>query len=80
MSPAVVAGRIVNNDSQCGLYPAPEHIAYNVSTAAVVAFTQNPAGGYASHTKENIPAYAVAPGWVATEGPPHDAATHRRLV
>lgn len=34
-------GAIVNTASQWGLHPAPGHIAYNVSKAAVVAFTQN---------------------------------------
>ena len=38
---AVGKGAIVNTASQWGLHPAPGHIAYNVSKAAVVAFTQN---------------------------------------
>jgi NAD(P)-dependent dehydrogenase (short-subunit alcohol dehydrogenase family) len=32
-------GGIVNTASQWGLYPAPGHIAYNVSKAAVVEIT-----------------------------------------
>ena len=34
-------GAIVNTASQWGLYPAPNHIAYNTTKAAVAAFTQN---------------------------------------
>ena len=48
--PAMVdAGRgaIVNTGSQWGLHPAPGHIAYNVSKAAVIAFSQNLARDYA---------------------------------
>jgi 2-hydroxycyclohexanecarboxyl-CoA dehydrogenase len=56
-------GAIVNTASQWGLYPAPAHIAYNVSKAAVVAFTKNLARDYASH---NIRVNAVAPGEVHT--------------
>ena len=56
-------GAIVNTASQWGLYPAPGHIAYNVSKAAVVAFTKNLARDYAS---DNIRVNAVAPGEVHT--------------
>jgi NAD(P)-dependent dehydrogenase (short-subunit alcohol dehydrogenase family) len=56
-------GSIVNTASQWGLYPAPGHIAYNVSKAAVVAFTKNLARDYAPH---NIRVNAVAPGEVHT--------------
>jgi NAD(P)-dependent dehydrogenase (short-subunit alcohol dehydrogenase family) len=56
-------GSIVNTASQWGLYPAPGHIAYNVSKAAVVAFTRNLARDYAPH---NIRINAVAPGEVHT--------------
>ncbi|MDQ0680453.1 2-hydroxycyclohexanecarboxyl-CoA dehydrogenase [Arthrobacter pascens] len=56
-------GSIVNTASQWGLNPAPGHIAYNVSKAAVVAFTKNLARDYAPH---NIRVNAVAPGEVHT--------------
>jgi NAD(P)-dependent dehydrogenase (short-subunit alcohol dehydrogenase family) len=56
-------GSIVNTASQWGLYPAPGHIAYNVSKAAVVAFTKNLARDYAPN---NIRVNAVAPGEVHT--------------
>jgi NAD(P)-dependent dehydrogenase (short-subunit alcohol dehydrogenase family) len=59
----VGGGAIVNTASQWGLYPAPGHIAYNVSKAAVVAFTKNLARDYAPH---NIRVNAVAPGEVHT--------------
>jgi 2-hydroxycyclohexanecarboxyl-CoA dehydrogenase len=42
-------GAIVNTASQWGLYPAPNHIAYNVTKAAVASFTQNLARDYAPH-------------------------------
>ena len=60
---AVGKGAIVNTASQWGLYPAPGHIAYNVSKAAVVAFTQNLARDYAPH---NIRVNAVCPGEIHT--------------
>jgi len=56
-------GAIVNTASQWGLHPAPGHIAYNVSKAAVVAFTQNLARDYAPH---NIRVNAVCPGEIHT--------------
>ena len=56
-------GAIVNTASQWGLYPAPGHLAYNVSKAAVVAFTKNLARDYAPH---NIRVNAVAPGEIQT--------------
>jgi NAD(P)-dependent dehydrogenase (short-subunit alcohol dehydrogenase family) len=56
-------GAIVNTASQWGLHPAPGHIAYNVSKAAVVSFTQNLARDYARH---HIRVNAVAPGEIRT--------------
>ena len=38
---AAGGGAIVNTASQWGLHPAPNHIAYNVTKAAVASFTQN---------------------------------------
>ncbi|WP_085726677.1 SDR family NAD(P)-dependent oxidoreductase [Pseudomonas sp. R37(2017)] len=57
------AGAIVNTASQWGLYPAPGHIAYNVTKAAVAAFTQNLARDYAP---QNIRVNAVCPGEIHT--------------
>jgi NAD(P)-dependent dehydrogenase (short-subunit alcohol dehydrogenase family) len=56
-------GAIVNMASQWGLYPAPNHIAYNVTKAAVASFTQNLARDYASH---KIRVNAVCPGEIHT--------------
>ena len=56
-------GAIVNTASQWGLYPAPGHIAYNVSKAAVAAFTQNLARDYAPH---KVRVNAVCPGEIGT--------------
>jgi NAD(P)-dependent dehydrogenase (short-subunit alcohol dehydrogenase family) len=56
-------GAIVNTASQWGLYPAPGHLAYNVSKAAVVAFTKSLARDYAP---DNIRVNAAAPGEVHT--------------
>ncbi|CAB4333690.1 MAG: glucose 1-dehydrogenase [Actinobacteria bacterium] len=56
-------GAIVNTASQWGLYPAPGHIAYNVSKAAVASFTQNLARDYAPH---KIRVNAVCPGEIGT--------------
>jgi len=56
-------GAIVNTASQWGLHPAPGHIAYNVSKAAVVAFTKNLARDYAP---QGIRVNAVCPGEVRT--------------
>jgi 2-hydroxycyclohexanecarboxyl-CoA dehydrogenase len=56
-------GAIVNTASQWGLHPVPGHIAYNVSTAAVVSFTQNLARDYAPH---NVRVNAVCPGEIHT--------------
>ncbi|MCY4327097.1 MAG: SDR family NAD(P)-dependent oxidoreductase [Rhodobacteraceae bacterium] len=56
-------GAIVNTASQWGMYPAPGHIAYNTTKAAVVAFTQNLARDYAP---DNIRVNGVAPGEVRT--------------
>ncbi|MDU6411604.1 MAG: SDR family oxidoreductase [Yersiniaceae bacterium] len=56
-------GAIVNTASQWGLHPAPGHIAYNTSKAAVAAFTQNLARDYAP---QNVRVNAVCPGEVRT--------------
>jgi len=56
-------GAIVNTASQWGLYPAPNHIAYNVTKAAVASFTQNLARDYAPH---KVRVNAVCPGEVHT--------------
>jgi 2-hydroxycyclohexanecarboxyl-CoA dehydrogenase len=56
-------GAIVNTASQWGLHPAPNHIAYNVSKAAVASFTQNLGRDYASH---KIRVNGVCPGEVHT--------------
>ncbi len=57
-------GAIVNTASQWGLHPAPAHIAYNTSKAAVAAFTQNLARDYAP---DKIRVNAVCPGEVRTD-------------
>ncbi|WP_353816569.1 SDR family NAD(P)-dependent oxidoreductase [Agromyces sp. SYSU T00266] len=56
-------GAIVNTASQWGLHPAPGHIAYNVTKAAVVSFTENLARDYAP---SKVRVNAVAPGEVLT--------------
>ncbi|PMR67153.1 SDR family NAD(P)-dependent oxidoreductase [Halomonas heilongjiangensis] len=56
-------GVIVNTASQWGLYPAPGHIAYNVTKAAVVAFSKSLARDLACH---NIRVNAVCPGEIHT--------------
>ena len=56
-------GAIVNTASQWGLYPAPNHIAYNVTKAAVASFTQNLARDYAP---DKVRVNAVCPGEVHT--------------
>lgn len=56
-------GAIVNTCSQWGLYPAPNHIAYNVTKAAVASFTQNLARDYAPR---KIRVNAVCPGEIHT--------------
>lgn len=56
-------GAIINTASQWGLHPAPGHIAYNTTKAAVVAFTENLARDYAP---DGIRVNAVAPGEVRT--------------
>jgi NAD(P)-dependent dehydrogenase (short-subunit alcohol dehydrogenase family) len=56
-------GAIVNTASQWGLHPAPAHIAYNTSKAAVAAFTQNLGRDYAP---DKIRVNAVCPGEVKT--------------
>jgi 2-hydroxycyclohexanecarboxyl-CoA dehydrogenase len=56
-------GALVNTASQWGLYPAPNHIAYNVTKAAVASFTQNLARDYAPH---KIRVNAVCPGEIHT--------------
>lgn len=64
--PSMVArggGAVVNTASQWGLHPAPGHIAYNVTKAAVVSFTQCLARDYAPH---GVRVNAVAPGEILT--------------
>ena len=56
-------GAIVNTASQWGLYPAPGHIAYNVTKAAVASFTQNLARDYAP---DRVRVNAVCPGEIHT--------------
>jgi 2-hydroxycyclohexanecarboxyl-CoA dehydrogenase len=56
-------GAIINTASQWGLHPAPNHIAYNTSKAAVAAFTQNLARDYAP---QKIRVNAVCPGEIHT--------------
>ncbi|TPE49465.1 SDR family oxidoreductase [Maribrevibacterium harenarium] len=60
---AAGGGAIVNTASQWGLYPAPNHIAYNTTKAAVAAFTQNLARDYAP---SKVRVNAVCPGEVHT--------------
>ncbi|WP_339733532.1 SDR family NAD(P)-dependent oxidoreductase [uncultured Gimesia sp.] len=57
-------GRIVNMSSLSGLQPRPMSIAYAVSKAGVVSFTQSIASAWA---KDNIRVNAVAPGLIDTE-------------
>ena len=61
----VAAGRgaIVNTASQWGLHPAPRHVAYNTSKAAVVSFTQSLARDYAP---AGVRVNAVCPGEIFT--------------
>ncbi len=64
--PSMIAqggGAIVNTASQWGLHPAPNHIAYNVTKAAVASFTQNLARDYAP---QRIRVNAVCPGEIHT--------------
>jgi NAD(P)-dependent dehydrogenase (short-subunit alcohol dehydrogenase family) len=56
-------GAIVNTASQWGLHPAPNHIAYNTSKAAVAAFNQNLARDYAP---QKVRVNAVCPGEIHT--------------
>ena len=56
-------GAVVNTASQWGLHPVSNHIAYNVSKAAVASFTQNLGRDYAPH---KIRVNAVCPGEVHT--------------
>ncbi len=60
---AAGGGAIVNTASQWGLYPAPNHIAYNTTKAAVAAFTQNLARDYAP---DKVRVNAVCPGEIHT--------------
>jgi 2-hydroxycyclohexanecarboxyl-CoA dehydrogenase len=60
---AAGGGSIINTASQWGLHPAPGHIAYNTSKAAVVAFTQSLARDYGLH---GVRVNAVCPGEVRT--------------
>ena len=57
-------GAIVNIASQWGLHPAPGHIAYNVTKAAVASFTQNLARDMAPR---KIRVNAVCPGEIHTD-------------
>ncbi len=64
--PAMIAtggGAIVNTASQWGLTPAPGHIAYNVTKAAVVSFTKSLARDYAH---AGVRTNAVCPGEIRT--------------
>lgn len=64
--PSMIAqggGAIINTASQWGLHPAPNHIAYNVTKAAVASFTQNLARDYAP---QKIRVNAVCPGEIHT--------------
>ena len=60
---AAGGGAIVNTASQWGLHPAPGHIAYNVTKAAVASFTQNLGRDYAP---QKIRVNAVCPGEIHT--------------
>ena len=60
---AAGGGAIVNTASQWGLHPAPNHIAYNVTKAAVASFTQNLARDYAA---QKVRVNAVCPGEIHT--------------
>ena len=60
---AAGGGAIVNTASQWGLHPAPNHIAYNVTKAAVASFTQNLARDYAP---DRVRVNAVCPGEIRT--------------
>ncbi len=57
-------GRIVNLSSLSGLQPRPMAIAYAVSKAGVISFTQSTATAWAG---ENVRVNAVAPGLIETE-------------
>lgn len=64
--PAMVSvrrGSVVNTASQWGISPAPGHLAYNVSKAAVVSFTKSLARDCAPH---GVRVNAVAPGEIRT--------------
>ena len=60
---AAGGGSIVNTASQWGISPAPGHVAYNTSKAAVVALTQNLAR---DHAAAGVRVNAVAPGEIRT--------------
>lgn len=57
-------GRIVNLSSLSGLQPRPMAIAYAVSKAGMISFTQSTATAWAG---DNIRVNAVAPGLIETE-------------
>ncbi|MDQ8707144.1 SDR family NAD(P)-dependent oxidoreductase [Streptomyces sp. LHD-70] len=56
-------GAIVNTASQWGLQPAADYIAYNVTKAAVVAFTRSLAR---DHAHQGVRVNAVCPGEIRT--------------
>lgn len=60
---AAGGGAIVNTASQWGLTPAPGHIAYNMTKAAVVSFTKSLAVDYAP---DRVRVNAVCPGEIHT--------------
>ena len=60
---AAGGGSIVNTASQWGNTPAPGHIAYNVSKAAVISFTKSLAVDYAP---DKVRVNAVCPGEIHT--------------
>lgn len=70
-------GAIVNTASQWGLQPAPGHIAYNVTKAAVVAFTRSLAR---DHANQGVRVNAVCPRDPNTDGGGESRpnGTHRR--
>lgn len=70
-------GAIINTASQWGLHPATGHIAYNVTKAGVVSFTQSLARDYAPY---GVRVNAVAPGEILTPMVETNLAKHGRTV